>query len=362
MVSQIDRRDLHPDDASGFVANLETTDVRSEDAVSSSHAHTELTREPYARTALMSVFMKHRIDDETAQKILEELEEKGAVSQEHLFSEVEEASQLEEGDAPPQEELHIAEVEEASQWEERDAPPQAPPRHVRRKFKKNSIMVNVLLYGFLICSDFVGKPGVLRSTTQRGTGSFPQVSDVFLEATGKGGLNKVRRLLAGGGRLKQDVLGPALRGAAHNGHAKVVSELLLAGADKSWKKFETTALHLAAESGHSEVVGILLHAGAKKDARDHSGRTALYLASHNGHFNVVRDLLDAKADPNRATFGKTPLHLAAANGHLEMVRELLHAGAKKDARDYSGRTPFDLAAANGHSKVRELLAGADKDK
>ena len=128
---------------------------------------------------------------------------------------------------------------------------------------------------------------------------------------------------------------------------------------------------VACEEGNLTKLKKLLADGADPNASRTSGATALAYAIEGHHSDVVRILLDAKADPNRTSFGLAPLFLAAEAGDLESVKLLLKAGAKVDSRlaavdedmkPRNGDTPL-IGAASPTGKavvVRELLAaGAD---
>ena len=60
--------------------------------------------------------------------------------------------------------------------------------------------------------------------------------------------------------------------AARKGHAKVVSDLIEAGADISLTDVEQwSALHWAASKGHVSTVSVLLAKGADMEMRDVDG-------------------------------------------------------------------------------------------
>ena len=58
-------------------ANLETTETRSEDAMSGSFAHTEMTRDGNFQAELMTICSRLGISDEVAQDLLTTLEQRG---------------------------------------------------------------------------------------------------------------------------------------------------------------------------------------------------------------------------------------------------------------------------------------------
>lgn len=71
----------------------------------------------------------------------------------------------------------------------------------------------------------------------------------------------------------------ALHAAANNGHKKLVSFLLLRGADANARdKDGNTPLHLAAVAGHNETVAALM-ASSNQTIRNNNGRTAREIAA-----------------------------------------------------------------------------------
>ncbi|XP_022241744.1 ankyrin-3-like, partial [Limulus polyphemus] len=201
----------------------------------------------------------------------------------------------------------------------------------------------------------------------------------------------------------------ALHLAADSGHAKVVRDLLKAGASPSEENADgNTALHLAAKQGHLGVLEELktavnwkikskktgltaLHVAAihgrsdfvremltqvpaailsdppseENSALDDDGYTPLHLAAQFGRENVVRMLLNSdgvRTDTPTTTKGTIPLHLAAQGGHMSVVGLLLSRGTELlQATDRIGRTPLHLAAANGHKDMLGLLLGQNAD-
>ncbi|KAI8487113.1 hypothetical protein Bbelb_351830 [Branchiostoma belcheri] len=152
--------------------------------------------------------------------------------------------------------------------------------------------------------------------------------------------------------------------AAENGHCETVSVLLAAGADVNTQdRMKRTPLHLGAENGHHETVSVLLAAGADVNTQDTSEMTPLHWAARNGHHETVSVLLAAGADVNtQDQWKRTPLHWAARNGHHETVSVLLAAGADVNTQDSEGKTPLQDTTERGHSKCTELLLqhGADE--
>lgn len=130
---------------------------------------------------------------------------------------------------------------------------------------------------------------------------------------------------------------------------------------------------VACEKGNAAEVRKMLKEGANPNSARTSGATALSYAVAGRHTEVVRVLLDAKADPNRDSFGLAPLFLAAENGDIETVKALLAAGAKVNSRlravdeemkVRNGDTPLMASASpTGKAAVTRALldAGADVD-
>lgn len=130
-------------------------------------------------------------------------------------------------------------------------------------------------------------------------------------------------------------------------------------------------LLVACESGNAAEVRKLLAAGVDPNARRNSGATALSYAVAGRHADVVRALLDAKADPNRTSFGLAPLFLAAENSDVEIIKLLLKAGANvneplqavdEDMKVRNGDTALIASASPGVSAAATqalLAAGAN---
>jgi len=91
-------------------------------------------------------------------------------------------------------------------------------------------------------------------------------------------------------------------------------------------------LLVACEKGNVAAVRKLLAEGVSPNATRSSGASALAYAVAGRHIEVVRLLLEARADPDRTSFGMTPLFLAAENGDLQTIEVLLKAGADVNAR------------------------------
>jgi len=219
------------------------------------------------------------------------------------------------------------------------------------------------------------------------------------DASSRGDVTEVRRLLDQGADLKKWMNAPPLIAAAENGNTACAKLLLDRGADvngaapSGWTalmcasangrtetvqlllergaNMETataegaTPLLLAAESGKTDVVRLLLDKGAKLEAKNNDSRTALIKAAREGHLETVQLLLDrgAAIEAKDTEWGQTALHFAAFNDRLAVVRLLLDRGADLDVRNNFGTTALIGAATCGYSDVVNLLLerGADPD-
>jgi hypothetical protein len=118
------------------------------------------------------------------------------------------------------------------------------------------------------------------------------------------------------------------------------------------------ALVDAAEKGDAKIVRELLAAGADvnhtKEGDD--GMTALFKAALAGQLQAVQALIDAGADVDKgATDGGTPLTIAAFKGHLEVVKALVGAKANVNKAENCGDTALKNAIDNDHTSVAEYL-------
>ena len=176
----------------------------------------------------------------------------------------------------------------------------------------------------------------------------------------------------------------ALLEAASHGHAKMINQLLAAGAkadacledgtsglflaaqagslpsvrallgaapgllDKPRKnrvrKSSSTALAMACAGGHAAVVRFLIEAGASLDCPHTTSRPVVYAAEAE-ELHVLKLLLAAKASPNTICDGRTPLYAATQGGGVQLVQVLLDAKADVN-------TEMHVPAANQGPLIR----------
>eukprot|EP00899_Mesostigma_viride_P011736 jgi/Mesvir1/20563/Mv06235-RA.5 len=166
-------------------------------------------------------------------------------------------------------------------------------------------------------------------------------------------------------------LGAQLYHACAAGDVKVVTELLVAGADPAHRDEDSglTALHVAVEKGHAGVVRALLQKSilpVNVNMADESGRTAVHVAAVRGHAKLVEILmLEGKALLGvRDKDGKLPRDLAATDEVRKLLRELAMADAMLPetalARTSSRmvQMPKPAAAAAAATAATAALAGS----
>jgi uncharacterized protein len=150
--------------------------------------------------------------------------------------------------------------------------------------------------------------------------------------------------------------------AAFAGHQTIAAQLLLRGADPNRRdggRGGHTPLHYAAQEGHSRVTKLMLIAGAHVNSKS-GGFTPLALAVCAEHLATVRVLLAHGADPNARCppdDNDTPLHMACVwNDSDRVIRLLLRYGANPCLRSRDGMTPAETAKRRGKKRLFALLA------
>lgn len=157
--------------------------------------------------------------------------------------------------------------------------------------------------------------------------------------------------------LGSNPYGGALLAASENGHEKVVQILLDAGVKVNAETNSNTALRVASENGYEKLVQMLLDARANPNARGYRG-TALSLASEHGYEKVVQVLLDARERVNVRIDPYFTLQAASINGHEKVVQLLLNAGLDVDTKDWLGNTALILGSEHGHERIVQMLLDA----
>ena len=141
----------------------------------------------------------------------------------------------------------------------------------------------------------------------------------LLDAAARGDLEKVKKLMMGGGFvLLADLDGTTpLHWAAYGGHLEVA-------------KFLVEEVKMPPDDPNHLLVTPVVSRGAAIDARDHSGRTPLFVAASNGQEDVVDYLLQNGADVNAAdASGRTPLTEAMMRNRADVVKMLIDHGAQR---------------------------------
>ncbi|OMJ07039.1 Ankyrin repeat domain-containing protein 6 [Smittium culicis] len=121
---------------------------------------------------------------------------------------------------------------------------------------------------------------------------------------------------------------------------------------------KVTPLMLATTKGHARVVSELLIAGAPVDSLDSENESALLKASYLGNLEIVSVLLKHHANPSFSDKdGWTSLHNAASFGHLDIVKLLAkNKNVDISAQSLQGHTPLS------HTKVADFLLKTGKAK
>jgi ankyrin repeat protein len=133
--------------------------------------------------------------------------------------------------------------------------------------------------------------------------NYTKVDYNLFEATQKGDLQEVEKLILNGANVNAFVSLGAIKNA--------------------------TPLHIAALSGHLILVHYLLQHGASINAQDGKGTTPLRLATLNQHLDVVLLLLDHGADINTSGTEEPPLVIInILIGYAAIAKEFLKRVAK----------------------------------
>lgn len=158
----------------------------------------------------------------------------------------------------------------------------------------------------------------------------------------------------------------AIRSATLLGNRNAITsiiDLLFYGADvNAQAALGKTALHDACQfGGNRKIVSLLLLFGADVNL-SMMGSTPLHLAAATGRTHIVKDLLDHAAPINALNFhGNSALHLAATNNHLDTVELLFQRGANIQLANHSGNTALHNSFRPNTSEplIRKLIQHPD---
>uniref|UniRef100_A0A1I7YI30 ANK_REP_REGION domain-containing protein n=1 Tax=Steinernema glaseri TaxID=37863 RepID=A0A1I7YI30_9BILA len=210
----------------------------------------------------------------------------------------------------------------------------------------------------------------------------------LLDATGRGDIAEVERLLAEGANPNshnEDGLTP-LHQCAIDNNESILKLLLRCGADVNAQDTEQwTPLHAAACCAHIEIVRILIAHGANLLAVNADGnmpydicdeeRTLDVIESEMSNRGITQEYIDQmRGAPEkkmlddmkalhqsgqpldvRMSDGSTYLHVAAANGYYDVAAFLLRCGVPPSVRDNDLWMPIHAAACWPQPDLIELL-------
>ena len=401
LVSLTDRRQIEGP-TSAMLATLETTEMRSEDAVSDSLAHTEMTREPYANPAVMRLFSQQGISDEQGWEVLNSMVEQGIVPNAAVFLETfEHMSETESEYSDRADPSHLIET---TPFSPQTRTPFLQERAADNDFQDRRHMEGHTVADELDTTEFGNEDATLDSFTHSEMTREPYThpeSTVQLSQQGSSDEQRLEllKIMLGVFRTNALVIPQPFQSMSQIGSTQLSEERLTVSEvmcniseararfwKAAWNGFFTLvhrqnttavgALNVVAAKKVQIVekplfAGIdkdAVEAGADKDAKTRAGETALHWAILNRHKMVTRELVLAGADKDAKTrAGETALHLAIRSSEDEdwpgTVSILLDAGANKEAQTPAGETALLLAAGLDHRRcvLKLLEAGAEKD-
>jgi ankyrin repeat protein len=172
---------------------------------------------------------------------------------------------------------------------------------------------------------------------------------VLASAIGKGELETIERLLAGGLDPNQRVPGAHLQYtplalAVNANQLAITRALLKAGADPRIEDGNgDTVMTMAADPEHLPMAKLLIEHGVSIDVRNKAGITALMRVAPYAASAEIKTILDLGADPNLVDpEGNSALMLAVGNNKLATVELLVTAGAKVDLLNKNGQSALQL--------------------
>lgn len=152
----------------------------------------------------------------------------------------------------------------------------------------------------------------------------------------------------------------ALLTPCYRGDAEKVEELIKLKVNlHATDALGNSPLHLAAFNGHAKVISVLLEAGADPSHQNGELDTPLYMAVLSNSLQCVKLISEKLSDVqfNAANVeGFTPLHYAAGEGNLQITKYLVEAcECDPEFPDNLGLTPGFCAVLQGRKEVAEYL-------
>lgn len=174
-----------------------------------------------------------------------------------------------------------------------------------------------------------------------------------------------------GQEFPQDVKDQSLFYASQARHDRIVTEMLLAGANPNQQHLPSgqSALTVAAEHGHLKCITALLASKTTNvNSRGRDGRSALSFACGNGHYDIVKALLKNNDCDHSLVddSGVMPLLRAVWGGDMQIISLVArYAHSTVNHQDQAGRTALSWAAESDmHEAILKLLdvPGVDANK
>ena len=120
--------------------------------------------------------------------------------------------------------------------------------------------------------------------------------------------------------------------------------------------YSNTALHLATLNGHASIVSLLLLHATDLNAKNEDNATALDLSCRKGYFEISKLLISRySVIENEHSGNDYPLHVACNEGAYEVVKLLLQKGAAIDQLNIQNKNCLDIAIGKGHREVIKVL-------
>jgi ankyrin repeat protein len=200
----------------------------------------------------------------------------------------------------------------------------------------------------------------------------------LVQASARGSLTRVKRLVNDIGRDVTDVMSHALWTACYNGKFTIVDWLMThTSADIKYSRMiyvfnsGMTSLAVACHEGHMTIVKrMLIDSTSSCDINTATGdksNTALHdiiwhtpfiplhVSCYRSDTAAVVDMV-YESDVNIQDFdGKTAMHYACMNGHCDIVKVLLSVFADTDITDDDGYTPADVCEVKDNPDLADYI-------